>query len=270
MRKFMLTFVILPIFISFSCSGGDAVPDQIINNSEKDVTIQLRTSLDITEQTSSLARVQTYKGLTRAGSASSDSSFTPDLPAAFKAYFVAAENKGQYKSGKLVKTVSVNDGTNTITVPAMKYKVFVSNYDSNKVWSTTDPASTLPESTTTLYYYGTQEKDLLSDGNTVDITLSTPYAAVAIYKNSYVSGKPVYKDGNAYDEKGNWYYLYIRNSETDTEIPINLDGMGNQTYTLQKDIAANQIYQYTLTATEASFIVKVNGFSHTYSSDINI
>lgn len=275
MKRFMLTFIILPIFASFSCSGEDEVTDQMgnsINNNE--ITIQLRTELGITENSSSFDKAFTGICATRAGQTSSDSTFSPTLPTTYKAYFVAEETKGQYKSGSIVKTAAVNDGTNIITVPAMKYNIYVTNYDIDKIPNSSDIEASLPESSSTLYYFGSSEKDLESDGITLDVTLSNPYATVAICKNSCVSSSPVYKDNNTYCENGNWYYLYIRNSETDTKIPVEIEKNTTTNYTLTKDILPNHIYEYTLSRNVStvggSLNITVNGFTNTYSSDINL
>lgn len=275
MKRFMLTFIILPIFASFSCSGEDEVTDQMgnsINNNE--ITIQLRTELGITENSSSFDKAFTGICATRAGQTSSDSTFSPTLPTTYKAYFVAEETKGQYKSGSIVKTAAVNDGTNIITVPAMKYNIYVTNYDIDKIPNSSDIEASLPESSSTLYYYGSNQKDLDSNGITLDVTLSNPYAAVAIYKNGCISSTPVYKDSNTYSESGNWYYLYIRDTKTNTKIPVNIAGYNADSYTLEKDISPDHIYQYTLSkstsTTEGSLNIIVNGFSNIYNSSINL
>ena len=275
MKKFMLTFIVLPILATFSCSGEDEATGLLENSTNNNnVTIQLRAEPEVTEHISSFEKTNTGKIFTRAGETSSDSIFTPILPSTFKAYFVAAENKGQYQAGSMVKTVVVNDGTNDITVPAMKYKIYVTNYDIDNIQNNSDVEASLPESSSILYYYGSDEKDLDSSGIIVDIALTEPYAAVAIYKNNCISSAPIYKDSSTYSSTGNWYYLYIRNSETSTKIPVSIAGNGTSTYALEKDISPKHVYQYTLskstTSTEGSLNITVNGFSNTYNSTINL
>lgn len=275
MKKFMLTFIVLPILASFSCSGEDAVTDLMGNCSNNNkVTIQLRTGLDITEHSSSFDKTNANAISTRTSTTTSANTFTPTLPKTFNAYFVAAEDKGQYQTGKMVKAVKVSNGDNAITLPAMRYKIYVTNYDLDKIRDNSKPETSLPESSSTLYYFGSSEKDLESDGITLDVTLSNPYATVAICKNSCVSSSPVYKDNNTYCENGNWYYLYIRNSETDTKIPVEIEKNTTTNYTLTKDILPNHIYEYTLSRNVStvggSLNITVNGFTNTYSSDINL
>lgn len=185
-----------------------------------------------------------------------DNSYVHQLPTTFKAYFVADENKGQYSIGQVVKVYDVANGQNTITIPKMKFKVYVTNYlkpNGNEmnpnawyVWN--DAIAQMPQTTTELYMYGKNDIDYTTNVSG-QVEVKNPYAAVMIKNNVWVSGAPTSYDTNqAYALVGNnsWYNLYIRNTNTNTKIPINIPGNPNQSYTLSKTIQANKIFQYTI------------------------
>ena len=185
-----------------------------------------------------------------------DNSYTHVMPTSYQAYIVADETKGQYTQGQVLKTITVADGMNTITVPKMKVKVYVTNYikpntntSAANAWYTWSTAiDQLPQTSHTLNLYGFNSVDY-STTNTGMVTMTNPYGAIMIKKNQWVNGIPTSYDTNqAYflDAATNWYILYIRNNNTNTKIPINIPGNPNQHYTLSEVVTPNKINQYTI------------------------
>lgn len=185
-----------------------------------------------------------------------DSTYVHQMPTSYNAYFVADETRGQYTQGQVVKTITVNSGMNSVTVPKIKTKVYVTNYlkpngneNQPNAWYTwNDAIQQLPQTSTTLNLYGFSSIDY-STVKVGTVTLTNPYAAVMIKKNQWVNGIPKsYATSENYflDNATNWYILYIRNNNTNTEIPISIPGNPNQTYKLSKSITANKIYQYEI------------------------
>lgn len=185
-----------------------------------------------------------------------DNSYTHQLPTSYKAYFVADETKGQYVQHQVVQVIDVVSGMNSITVPKMKVKVYVTNYDHpnydetqpNAWYTWNDAKQQLPQTSHTLNLHGFNSIDYGVE-TVGEVTVTNPYSAVMIKNNQWVSSAPSSYDTNqnytlvAMDE---WYLLYIRNNNTNTKIPISIAGNPNQHYTLSKAIQANKIYQYTI------------------------
>ena len=229
----------------FSC--GDETTNINNNYYVDEVQVQLSAKSLISEVSSGFGGKSTY---------SLDNSYTHILPASYTAYFVADETKGQYTTGQVVKTYSVTEGMNSITVPKMKVKVYVTNYlkpggnetQPNAWYTWNNAVQQLPQ---------TSEELLLLGNNSIDYSIETvgevemtnPYAAVMIKNNQWISSAPSSYDTNQdyfLDTPSNWYVLYIRNNNTNTKVPINIPGNPNQHYTLSRTIEANKIYQYTI------------------------
>ncbi len=165
--------------------------------------------------------------------------FTVDLSNyKYTAYFVAAQDAGDYKTGDLVRKVAVTGGANSISVPAIKYNIYVTNYDpataitpatgSNQESTVKGLENQLPESSlSTLYLFGSQQDADFS--NTTDATqnvatvkLTNHYAAVCIAANDFVksvSYKQTTTDNSrayetSYDNNKTWFYMYINTSVT--------------------------------------------------------
>ena len=93
--------------------------------------------------------------------AKGDGDFTPVLPTSFKAYFVSADATPYYAKGSIVKIANVVTGDNSITLPDIKYNVYVTNMESNlKVDNTKDKEvnissiyKSFPESNDFIYLY---------------------------------------------------------------------------------------------------------------------
>ncbi|MCH3984811.1 MAG: hypothetical protein LKK21_06680 [Prevotella sp.] len=184
--------------------------------------------------------------------------FVPEVPKQFTAYLIANENKNGYSINQFVDSVTVHTGSNHITVPAMKYKVYVSNYKypgmETNTWNWENWYSghfsspmewPFPGSTTILYLYGKNEKMDFTNGAVGEIKMTNPYAAVCVYKNEYVRTPPIaYTKGEYFSQKGNWFYTYI-NCASSSRTNIGIMITPNIWYTYFNDkISANQIYQY--------------------------
>lgn len=182
----------------------------------------------------------------------SESEYTHVFPSSYKAYFVSKETKGEYTTGQVVKVIDVVAGNNTITIPKLDYDVYVTNFikegaESPNAWYTwSNAVEQLPQSSSELYLYGKNNINYstVTEGT---VELSNPYAAVMIKNNQWVSGTPkFYGDGKDYFIGGGWYILYIRTGNTNTQIPISIAGNSNTHFTLNRDIEANNIYQFTI------------------------
>lgn len=182
-----------------------------------------------------------------------DTSYTHQLPSTYKAYFVADETRGQYTMGQVVKTIDVVGGMNSITIPKLKFKVYVTNYikpNGNEsqpyAWYTYPNAvEQMPQTSHELNLYGFNSIDY--SVNTVGtVTVTNPYSAVMIKNNQWISSTPSSYDTNQsyFSANSNWYVLYIRNNNTNTKVPISVPGNPNQNFTLSRTIEPNKIYQY--------------------------
>ena len=69
-------------------------------------------------------------------SATTRSTYEHEYPTTYTAYFVANENKGDYTAGELVKTITVTKGLQTVVVPELSYKVYLTNYEKEGSWYT--------------------------------------------------------------------------------------------------------------------------------------
>ena len=198
--------------------------------------------------------------------------FTPVYPDQYKAYFVSNETKGQYTKGQLIKTVDVVSGTQSITIPKLEYNVYVTNYEQEGVWYTWNNAvEQMPQTSTTLYLYGKNNIDysVVTEGT---VEVKNLYAAVMILNNEWVTGIPYsYDTGMKYGTMGLWYYLYIRNDNTNTKVPVVQAYNGN--YTLKETIEANKVYQYTFNGvgnTDGNFIVIVEEFTDLIEKQLDL
>jgi hypothetical protein len=204
--------------------------------------------------------------------------YTHPFPTSYKAYFVSNENKGQYIQNQLVTTLDVNPGENTITIPKLKYTVYVTNYQKDGNWYTYNNASEqLPQASTILYLYGKNDINY-SINETGEVTLVNYYAASMVKKTRWVTGIPKY-NGTYYlnPENVNWYILYIRpdsNGKNNTEVPVTIAGYNTNSIWIQSKIEANKIYKYTIDASVPStdgnnnFTVTVAPFGETSETTI--
>jgi len=196
------------------------------------------------------------------------------FPTSYKAYFVSAENKGDYVTGQLITTITVLPGQNTINIPKLKYNIYISNYEKEGSWYTwEDAVNQLPVSSDILYLYGKNAIDY-SSVTTGTVDVKNPYAAVMIKKNDIVTGIPTHYD-NADSPyvlvTGNWYLKYIRLATTNTKVPVKYAYVQN--YTLNEPITANKIYKFTLIGvgdTDGNLNVNVETFIETIEKEIPI
>jgi hypothetical protein len=165
--------------------------------------------------------------------------------------------------GKTITTSSSNSNNtetytlSSIKIPALNYKVYVTNYSTSQKAGGEFEAETLPTSSTTLYLnngVGTTA-DLTSNkstNRTVTVALTNNYAAVAVAHNDFIKSVKFnstipypYGDLNI----GSWYYLYINTENSSTaNSTINLQNIASAStsVTLNPSITAGNIYQFTI------------------------
>lgn len=239
--------LILALAVTFgltSCSE-----DTIINNNYfevEEVNVTLDAQSLITESQSAFK----YKTM------SFDSTYQHIVPQTFTAYVVAQETKGQYVQNQVIKSIQVTEGMQQVTVPKMKLKFYITNYNHltsdemqpNAWYSWSDAIQQLPQTSQNLFYLGSESEDF-NLNSSITVQLENPYAAVMIKNNNWVSSAPSSYDTNEnyfLGTNSNWYVLYIRNNDTNTKVPINIPGNPNQHYTLKRSIEPNKSYQYTI------------------------
>jgi hypothetical protein len=164
----------------------------------------------------------------------------------------------------------------------------------------------LPMSSTTLYLFGKTDGVDFSAATSASVTLTNHYAAVCVQNNTnansvnYISGVAfngtgsiTYLANTAYvlDTNTPWYYLYIKATDTSNTTLANTSATSNSTITLNssaftkdlqnstwpldKDITADNIYQYTVSPTNggqgATLTVNVNVFTGSpQGGDLNV
>ncbi|MCH3994256.1 MAG: hypothetical protein LKE54_04260 [Prevotella sp.] len=282
---FSLTAAIVMSLLFSACSSDDAnglLDDTARSGNTSGITtvsLDITSGIEIKEDSSSFSTNSTNK-LTRAITTSS-ANFTPVIPTQFTAYFVAAEGTSEYAKGSIVRKVTVNQGSNRISVPAIKYHIYVTNYEptnSLEADRTTDSESAvealednLPVSSTTLYLFGTDSTaDFSSTTAAANATVNmvNHYAAVCVANNGHVKGVVNDNDQTDYalDDNKGWYYIYVK-APTDgtattnfTVIVENLEGIPDgKAYDFPKSITADNIYQYTVNAS-GGIIITVDAF----------
>lgn len=207
-------------------------------------------------------------------SAATRSTYEHEYPTTYTAYFVANENKGDYTAGELVKTITVTKGLQTVVVPELSYKVYVTNYEKEGSWYTwPDAVEQMPQATNTLYLYGMNTIDY----KTVEygeVEVKNPYSAVMIQNNRIPDAPTHYDSGTSYIPTGDgWWLKYIRNNTTNTGIVV-VFTHENKTILINDPIEANKIYKYTLLADvpetddEGNFFVDVEEFKDTENREV--
>jgi hypothetical protein len=326
MKKILFGIAALTaIVVMGSCSNDSDLTNSTVSSKtvgDVMVSLNINPGVKVSESNSSMAQSTTSsanKTLTRAAMTRADAStttvdannpasnFTPSLPSSYTAYFVATTDEGDYKPGEIVRTATVQKGSNSLKIPAIHYKIYVTNYtptanitgstfkagNSNETsvfkdsliagaegkWNLDRLEANLPTSSTTLYLFGDSIADFSNTTGTATATVRmvNHYAAVCVAHNDFVSAvNYATKSGNtdnvtAYNDGGsaNWYNLYIRvNSvvsdagKTNSWLTLeNITGLSTNsktgdgeisennnvfTFLLDKTIAANNIYQYTI------------------------
>ncbi len=275
MKKIVFLYIIIAVALLFaSCSDDDSTT----SSTAKYVTINLQIGTDSTLNISGGSTPFTYsdkefvKGktfITTRGSGITD--FVPVVPTKFKAYLLASEDV--YTSSwqliiakdDVIDSVTVHTGSNYISVPKYKYKIYVTNYSNgtemnkNAWYNWPDALAHLPAGSTTLYLYGKNDtlkeerNEEHGDIMTGEVKMINPYAAVCVYNNNYVTGNPSDWSGTT-ALSDNWYYLYKNCSSgkisLGMKIPITyLNSSGhtvNRSSYIYDTISANYIYQYII------------------------
>ena len=246
--RFFSIVALLAAAISFTSCSDETT--NVTNNYYVEMQeVQLSAKALITEVQSPFgAKNQTYGTI--------DNSYVLVMPTSYDAYFVADETRGQYTTGQVVKMITVTPGMNTVTIPKMRLKVYVTNWNNpnndemqpNAWYALNDAVQQLPQTSTSLLLLGSNTIDYAT--TTIgEVTVTNPYAAVMVKKNQWVTSAPSSYDTNMnyfLDNTTNWYILYIRNNNTNTKIPINIPGNPNQFYTLSRTILPNTINQFTI------------------------
>lgn len=208
--------------------------------------------------------------------ATTRSTYEHEYPTTYTAYFVANENKGDYTKGQLVKSIEVTKGLQTVVVPELSYKVYVTNFskpDSPSWYTWTDAIEQMPQATNTLYLYGMNEIDYKT-AEYGEVVVKNPYSAVMIQDNR-IPDAPIHYDSNtSYISTGEgWWLKYIRNNTTNTGIVV-VFTHENRTVTINDPVEANKIYKYTLLADvpetddEGNFFVDVEEFKDTENREV--
>jgi hypothetical protein len=314
MKKLIFSIAALAaIVVMGSCSQDSSLNNQT-EKSVGNVTVSLNVNsgIEVSENNSSMDKstVNSTRALTTraGGTTTTPAPFTVDLSKyEYTAYFVAAQDAGDYKTGDLVRKVTVTGGNNSISVPAIKYNIYVTNYDpataittgSQKESAVTGLEKQLPESSTsTLYLFGSQ---LGADfSNTTDATqnkatvnLTNHYAAVCIAANDFVksvSYEPTPNDPHTYvtyATSQNWFYMYINTSVT--TMPNSIIALQNFSGTIPPDydlntkfdktnpLVADNVYMFTVNDDYtgggqggATLTVSTDVFKQTKSSNLSV
>lgn len=205
-------------------------------------------------------------------------SVSHQYPTSYKAYFISQENKGEYHTGQLVKTIDVVSGLQTIIVPKLKYKVYVTNFIKDGAWYTwNDAIEQLPLGSDELYLYGSNDIDY-STQLTGEVEVKNPYSAIMIKDDEVISRTRTpreYNSNSNYVLVGGWWLKYVR-KEHNSAVWI-LDGKpGNKTIQFSREVEANKIYKYTLntdipeTSDDNNFNVIVEEFGETIEENLDI
>lgn len=277
---FSLAIVITTIMIMSSCSDDSALVVNTANSknssSVTEISLNINSGIDVSEESSTFFNSSAVKASTRS-TTSTSTNFSAKLPSQFTAYFVAAEATSEYTQGAIVRKVSVSTGSNNISVPAIKYHIYVTNYaptadkDINQESDVEALENSIPRDTT-LYLYGRSDADFSSTTSTANATvaLTNHYAAVCVANNGHVKSV-CYKDGTettnyALDSTKQWYYMYVKaptDGTTNTDFTVtveNLAGIPDGTeYTFSENVTADNIYQYTVNE-KGGLIITVNAF----------
>jgi hypothetical protein len=288
--------------------SGSSMAQSTVNSANTSLTRAAGTRADATTgSTTNSSSASTHNPTT---------DFAPTYPSSYTVYFVADQAQGDYKDQEIVYTMNITaDNTNLSTVttsgsatatevysatgikiPALNYKVYVTNYSTSQKAGGEFKAETLPTSSTTLYLNNgvgtTADLTSKSTNRTVDVTLTNNYAAVAVAHNDFVSAAKYNVDNNAYTDGtsdnsglGKWYYLYVRansasgyNDALNTNSALTIKNIASITsYTLSKTIAAGNIYQYTINdnftgtgGNENGLTISVTPFKDAKTQDLSV
>jgi hypothetical protein len=145
MKKLFFSIAALAaIVVMGSCSKDSSLNNQTAKSvGNVTVSLNVNSGIEVSGSSSSMDKstVNSTKTLTtRAGetTVTTPDPFTVDLSNyKYTAYFVAAKTAGDYTAGDLVRKVTVTGGANSISVPAITYNIYVTNYGSSDISSDT-------------------------------------------------------------------------------------------------------------------------------------
>lgn len=220
-----------------------------------------------------------------------DTIYKHQTPEFANVIFVADETKGKYTQGQVIEYMNLSTNTaHTITIPALKYKVYATNYNHDMPqkgdmvqgkWYTNNNAfSQMPGASTTLLMHGSATIDYSVANATGEVTMTNPYSAVMIRNNEnlHTTVAPLFQGQNGRDyilvDNNKWYLLYIRANTTNTKVTLAYNVNNTNFVNLTKNIVANKIYQYTYkgvgSATDDGFIVNVNPLENGEAENIDL
>lgn len=259
MRKLFVLLSLMLVFILSSCSKKEVIE----TNDSKD-NIQIFMNLSSGVNVSMISRAST--------------DFIATIPIAYKVYFVASENSDIYKKGDIVKITDITLGENKITIPDLKYNIYISNYNPSVPSTESDIKSmieNIPISSSILYLTKKDDGVVFHDTKIITETLVNNYSAVCILNNNFVTGaqfniSPTNNYETAtYTLDGDWYYLYVKGTSTNSTIWLKNIPYNTGSYKLLETIEPNHIYEYTVTDdTNTKFILKTEPFSGTDKKDL--
>lgn len=184
-----------------------------------------------------------------------DQEYSHIFPSEFKAYFISKETKGQYQQNQVVKVIDVTEGGNTITIPALDYKVIVTNYtltNTNNLLN--QNKEQLPKTSKVLYLYGDNNINY-STTTTGTVEVKNDYASLQVFKNE-VTPESIFQTNQVFLKTPNWYVVYLRNQNggenisTNVQIPVKkLNGQVDNYNSSQAFpvLTANQVHKIIFT-----------------------
>ena len=173
-------------------------------------------------------------------------------PTKFKAYFIADEPQGPYTLGQLVATIDVDTGMQTITVPKLRYKVYVTNFEhTSEGWYTwKDSLDQMPFASDKLFLFGSNVIDYGTE-LTGEVLVKNPWSAIMI--EDHVLFDPLQTPLEYTSQKNytrtpdGWWLLYVRNKHN-TAVWVKYPGATESTLLeLTLEVVPNKIYKYKMT-----------------------
>ena len=148
------------------------------------------------------------------------------IPSEFNVYFIGDTETYEF--------TGVKEGKNTFEIPAIKYRIVVTNSDKKF-------RDELPIYSEILYLFGEDRLDF-SKVDTADIIITNDYASVMVVNNSAIKSSPQL-DGQNMMLAGEYYNLYTRKEDSTY---LNLGSGVNQKF------KANEVYRFMI-CPEGSF-----------------
>lgn len=261
--------------------------DTIINNYDIDVEMK---EVKFGTKTTLAEADGVFEKAAKGTATDFDTIYKHQAPEFANVIFVADETKGKYTKGQVIEYMNLATNiAHTITIPAIKYKVYATNYTHDMPqkrdmvqgkWYTSNNAfSQMPQSSTTLLLHGSASIDYSVANATGEVDMVNPYSAVMIRANENVSSTvpPLfYGDNTNYTlvDNNKWYLLYIRANSTNTKVTLAYNVNNVNFVNLTKNIQANKIYQYTYKgigdSTDDGFILNTNPFENGEAQNIDL